>query len=97
MDYSSAEESDTSDSEILEYKEKPLEGLRSGKFKAKGPSGSLGCPFCAGKKKQDYKFNDILQHASGVGEGSANRSAKQKANHLALSHYLVSDIGNKAE
>ncbi|KAG5618684.1 hypothetical protein H5410_018508 [Solanum commersonii] len=58
---------------------------------------SLRCPFCAGKKKQDYKYKDLLQHATGVGKGSANRSAKQKANHLALAKYLETDLVNEAE
>lgn len=94
---SSDEESDLSESEINEYKEKPYEELRSGKFKVKGPNGCLRCPFCAGKKKQDYKYKDLLQHATGVGKGSANRSVKQKANHVALAKYLEIDLADEAE
>ncbi|GLT34011.1 hypothetical protein SLA2020_085580 [Shorea laevis] len=96
MDYSSGDDSDISESEINEYKEKPYEDLRDGTYKVK-VSGNLRCPFCAGKKKQDYKYKDLLQHASGVGKGSANRSAKQKANHLALAKYLEIDLANEAE
>lgn len=96
MDYSSEEESDISESEINDYKDKPYEELRSGKYKVK-LNGTLRCPFCAGKKKQDYKYKDLLQHASGVGKGSANRSAKQKANHLALAKYLETDLANEAD
>lgn len=91
MDYSSQEESDISDSEINDYLEKPYEELRAGKYKVR-VNGTLRCPFCSGKKKQDYKHKDLLQHASGVGKGSANRSAKQKANHLALAKYLEVDL-----
>ncbi|KAK2970280.1 hypothetical protein RJ640_021355 [Escallonia rubra] len=97
MDYSSDEESDISDSEFSEYADKPYEELRAGKYKVKGPNGTLRCPFCAGKKKQDYKYKDLHQHASGVGKGSSNRSAKQKANHLALARYLENDLENEAE
>ncbi|GMI81991.1 factor of DNA methylation 1, IDN2 PARALOG 1, INVOLVED IN DE NOVO 2 (IDN2) - LIKE 1 [Hibiscus trionum] len=97
METSSGEESEFSDSEINEYKEKPYEELRSGKYKVKALNGSLRCPFCAGKKKQDYKYKDLLQHASGVGKGSANRSAKQKANHLALAKYLEVDLAGEAD
>ncbi|KAJ4718618.1 factor of DNA methylation 1-like [Melia azedarach] len=96
MDYSSDEESDISDSEINEYVEKPYEELRAGKYKVKVNS-TLRCPFCAGKKKQDYKLKDLLQHASGVGKGSANRSAKQKANHLALARYLEIDLAGEGD
>ncbi|KAM7471640.1 hypothetical protein LguiA_009823 [Lonicera macranthoides] len=97
MEYSSDEESDISESEIAEYYEKPYEQLRTGKYKVKGANGTLRCPFCAGKKKQDYKYKDLLQHATGVGKGSANRSAKQKANHVALAKYLENDLGSEAE
>ncbi|KAF2321510.1 hypothetical protein GH714_000187 [Hevea brasiliensis] len=49
------------------------------------------------EKKQDYKYKDLLQHASGVAKGSANRSGKQKANHLALAMYLENDLVNEAD
>ncbi|KAB1218789.1 hypothetical protein CJ030_MR3G026669 [Morella rubra] len=94
MDYSS-EESDISESEINDYKEKPYDQLRAEKYKVKGLNGNLRYPFCAGKKKQDYRYKDLLQHASGVGKGSANRSAKQKANHLALAKYLENDLAGE--
>lgn len=97
MSSSSDEEVELSDSEIYEFKEKPYEELRTEKLRVKGPNGSLRCPFCAGKKKQDYKYKDLLQHATGVGKGSANRRAKQKANHLALAKYLQTDLVNEVE
>ncbi|XP_047327938.1 factor of DNA methylation 1-like [Impatiens glandulifera] len=97
MDSSSNEESDFSDSDINEYTEKPYEGLRSGELKVKHVNGFLRCPFCTGKKKQDYKYKDLMQHASGVGVGSKSRSAKQKANHLALAKYLQIDLAHEAE
>ncbi|XP_031267017.1 factor of DNA methylation 1-like [Pistacia vera] len=96
MDYSSEEVSDISDSEINEYIEKPYEELRAGKYKVP-VSGTFRCPFCAGKKKQVYKYKDLLQHASGVGKGSANRNAKQKANHLALAKYLEIDLAAETD
>ncbi|KAJ8755540.1 hypothetical protein K2173_019338 [Erythroxylum novogranatense] len=91
MDCSSEEESDISESEIDDYKDKPYNDLRAGKYTVKTTNG-LKCPFCAGKKKQEYKYKDLLQHASGVAKGSANRSAKQKANHFALAKYLEVDL-----
>ncbi|KAJ4842951.1 hypothetical protein Tsubulata_026607 [Turnera subulata] len=93
---SEEEESEISESEIDDYAVRPYEDLKAGKLKVK-VNGFLRCPFCLGKKKQDYKFKDLLQHASGVGKGSANRSAKQKANHLALARYLEADLANGAE
>ncbi|CAI8601396.1 unnamed protein product [Vicia faba] len=97
MDYSSEEESDISESEIEEYSEKPYEQLKDGKYKVRNFNGSLRCPYCSGKKKQEFKYKDLLQHATGVGKGSANRSAMQKANHLALAKYLQTDLVNEAE
>ncbi|GFZ07936.1 XH/XS domain-containing protein [Actinidia rufa] len=97
MDYSSDEESDFSDSEINENKEKPYEELKAGKYKVKNTNGTLRCPFCAAKKKQEFKYKDLLQHASGVAKGSTNRSAKQKANHLAMAMYLESHLANEVE
>ncbi|PON57283.1 Zinc finger-XS domain containing protein [Parasponia andersonii] len=97
MEYSSDDESDISDSEINDYVEKPYEQLRTGKYKVKGLNGTLRCPFCAGKKKQDYKYKDLLQHASGVAKGSANRSAIQKANHLALAKYLEAELSSEVD
>ncbi|XP_023919586.2 factor of DNA methylation 1 isoform X2 [Quercus suber] len=93
----SSEESDISESEINDHIEKPYEELRAGKYKVKGLNGNLRCPFCAGKKKQDYKYKELLQHASGAGKGSARKSAKQKANHLALSKYLETDLASEAD
>ncbi|KAJ0794939.1 putative XS domain-containing protein [Helianthus annuus] len=97
MDISSGEESEFSDSEITEYKDKPYEQLRNGTLKVKYPGGIYRCPFCAGKKKQNFKYKDLHQHASGVSKGSSNRSAKQKANHLALTLYLENELADEAE
>ncbi|KAL2479054.1 Factor of DNA methylation 1 [Forsythia ovata] len=97
MGSSSDEESDISDSEITEYSKKPYEGLKSGIYKVKGSNGILRCPFCAGKKKQGYKYKDLLQHSTGVSKGASHRSAKQKANHLALAKYLENELADEAE
>uniref|UniRef100_A0A7N0RCE7 XH/XS domain-containing protein n=1 Tax=Kalanchoe fedtschenkoi TaxID=63787 RepID=A0A7N0RCE7_KALFE len=94
---SSSEDSDISDSEVAEYAEKPYQQLREGKLKVRGPNGTLRCPFCAGKKKQDYRWKDLHQHASGVGKGSATRSGKQKANHWALAKYLEIDLAAESD
>lgn len=97
MGSSSDSESDISDSEIVDYSNKPYEGLKSGRYKVKGPNGILKCPFCAGKKKQGYKYKDLLQHSSGVSKGASHRSAKQKANHLALANYLKNELADEAD
>ncbi|GJY90060.1 factor of DNA methylation 1-like protein [Tanacetum coccineum] len=71
MDISSDEgsESDFSDSEILEKKDKPLQQQRNGTLKVKYPGGILRCPFCKGKKKQNFKYKDLHQYALGINKG----------------------------
>jgi len=46
-------------------------------------------PILSRKKKQDYRYNELLQHAVGV--GASNRAAKVKANHQALAKLLKED------
>ncbi|VVB11524.1 unnamed protein product [Arabis nemorensis] len=96
MDISSDEDFEISDSEIDEYYETPYMELQNGTYKVK-VNGILRCPFCAGKKKQDYKYKELVAHATGVSKGSANRSAKQKADHLALAKYLENELAGDAE
>lgn len=97
MDLSSEEESDISESEIDDYVSKPYQELEQGKYQVRKPNGTLRCPFCVGKKKQEYAYKDLMQHASGVGKGSANRGAKQKANHLALAKFMENYLSNGLE
>lgn len=96
MGISSDEESEISESEIDDYSETPYLLLQNGSYKVK-VNGQLRCPFCSGKKKQDYKYKELYAHASGVSKGSASRSAKQKANHLALAKYLENELAGHAE
>ncbi|KAA8534199.1 hypothetical protein F0562_031607 [Nyssa sinensis] len=45
------------------------------------------------KRKRDYLYKELLLHASGVGKcSSQKRSARDKANHLALAKYLEMDL-----
>ncbi|CAA7020173.1 unnamed protein product [Microthlaspi erraticum] len=96
MSLSSDEEYEFSDSEIEEFSDTPYKEIQNGKYKVK-VNGRLRCPFCAGKKKQDYKYQDLRAHASGVSNGAARGSAKHKANHLALAKYLDKDLAGEAE
>ncbi|KAE9444719.1 hypothetical protein C3L33_23383, partial [Rhododendron williamsianum] len=92
----SESDSDMSDSEIDDYKQKPYEELKKGKYRVKNQDGTLRCPFCPRKKKQQYKYRDILQHAS-VGTGAAWWKAKAKAQHQALAMYLTSELASEAD
>ncbi|KAK2633906.1 hypothetical protein Ddye_028698 [Dipteronia dyeriana] len=90
MEHSFEKETYFSDSEFTEYVEKPSEDLKASKYKV-NVNGRLSCSFCTGKKKQDYKLEHILEHASGMGKPSSNKSAIWKSNHYALVKYLKND------
>lgn len=93
MDQSS-EESEISDSDIPYYEEKFYKRLQQGLFTVRNTNGSSRCPFCSGKKKQDYAYNELLQHATGI--GASNRNGKVKARHRALAKYLNKDMADHA-
>lgn len=94
MDHSSEEDSDISESEIEEYEDKTYKDLKSGKLKVKAGD-EFRCPFCQGKRKQNYGYKDLLQHASGIG-GSRSRGVMEKAKHLALVKYMETDLSPSA-
>ena len=94
MDCSSDESSELSDTDIDDYAEKVYMDLKSGKLVARLGTDRFRCPFCPGKKKQDYRYNELLQHAIGV--GASNRAAKVKANHQALASLLKNDHADAA-
>ncbi|KAL6644606.1 hypothetical protein ACP70R_016214 [Stipagrostis hirtigluma subsp. patula] len=96
MGHSSGEESEISDSDIAEYKEMTCAKLRAGKMKVKHGEKTYRCPFCLGKKKQDYILKELLQHAKGIGV-SPKHKAKVKATHLGLAMYLDRDLASLLE
>jgi hypothetical protein len=94
MDCSSDESSELSDTDVDDYAEKVYMDLKSGKLVARLGTDRFRCPFCPGKKKLDYCYNELLQHAIGV--GASNRAAKVKANHQALAKLLKTDHADAA-
>ncbi|XXG66280.1 hypothetical protein AAC387_Pa05g3794 [Persea americana] len=92
MECNSEEDSEISESEIDYFKDKIYDQLKCGKHKIKNSDSSFRCPFCLGKKKQDYHYKDLLQHATGI--GASNRKGNVRANHLALAKYLTSELGD---
>ncbi|KAB2078671.1 hypothetical protein ES319_A06G180000v1 [Gossypium barbadense] len=70
--------------------EDPLTGCdhdENGKHIVKASGETYTCPYCPEKKI--YRYLDLVQHASGVGNSSsARRTPIMKANHLALAKYL---------
>ncbi|XWS07751.1 hypothetical protein CRYUN_Cryun41cG0017500 [Craigia yunnanensis] len=93
MDISSGEDSDISESEMEEYEDKSYEKLKNGNHTIIVSEETYTCPYCPKKKKGNYLYKELLQHASGVGNSnSEKRSAREKANHLALVKYLEKDL-----
>ncbi|CAL0301446.1 unnamed protein product [Lupinus luteus] len=95
MDHSSEEDTDISESEISDYEDKSYEKLKNGSHCVKTSDETFTCPYCPKKRKRDYMYKELLQHASGVGQSSSQkRRAMDKANHLALVKYLEKDLMN---
>ncbi|KAF5799976.1 putative XS domain-containing protein [Helianthus annuus] len=93
MDQSSGGDTDGSDSEVEEYVDEAYENLKGGKHRVKLSEETFACPYCPNKKKHDYKYKELLQHATMVGKSdSKKRNPKDKANHLALVKFLEKDV-----
>lgn len=93
-DCSHAEKMDVSQSEMDNCEDKSYEELKNGNHQVKISDETFTCPYCPTKKrKRDYAYQDLLQHATGVGKSlSEKRTAKEKADHLALVKYLEKDL-----
>ncbi|XP_021769001.1 protein INVOLVED IN DE NOVO 2-like [Chenopodium quinoa] len=98
MAHSSEEEdTDISESEIEEYGDKTFEELKKGSSKLKVSEEKYTCPYCPGKRKRDFLYKELLQHASGIGNASSNKKrAREKANHLGLAKFLEDEVRNQA-
>ncbi|CAL9123490.1 unnamed protein product [Musa textilis] len=88
---SDEEDTDVSDSEVEDYEEECYQALKTGNHRIRNPDGTFRCPFCTGKKKQDYQYKDLLQHATGIG-ASSSRKGSQKAHHRAFARFLQLDL-----
>ncbi|KAM3234032.1 factor of DNA methylation 4 [Capsicum annuum] len=91
---SSEEETDISESEMEDYADTWYQKLKEGYGKEKISGKVYQCPFCPGKKKQAYSFNDLVQHSSGVSKASS-RKVNDKGKHLGLTKYLNNDLLRK--
>ncbi|XP_006655910.2 factor of DNA methylation 1-like [Oryza brachyantha] len=90
----SGDESDEEDDSEAEsdYEEKSYGLLKSGNHRVRNPDGTFRCPFCPGKKKQDYKLKDLLQHADGIGVSSKHRRhGRERAFHRAFARFVRTD------
>lgn len=93
MAHCSKKDNDTSTSQLSWfYVDISYQELKKGSYNVKSSDETFICPYCP-ERKQDYKYRELLNHASGVGRSSSEkRTAKEKANHLALVKYLEKDL-----
>ncbi|XP_028552386.1 factor of DNA methylation 5 isoform X2 [Dendrobium catenatum] len=92
MDYSFSETIEFCDSEIDVYATNFYQQLKSEELKVKVTDNIYRCPFCHKKKTQNYKYKDLLQHATDI--AATNKNAKVKANHQAIVEFLKNDISD---
>ncbi|XP_009610605.1 protein INVOLVED IN DE NOVO 2-like isoform X2 [Nicotiana tomentosiformis] len=95
MEHCYGEDADITESEIEDYKEKSYEELRCGNQSFKISDVAYTCPYCQEKSGRHLFYEDLLQHASGIGK-SKIRTARDRANHLALAKYLENDVAGAA-
>jgi len=75
------------------YVDKFYKELKKGNHIVQTSEETFSCPYCPKKRKQDYVYRELLDHASGVGQSSSQkRSVREKATHLALMKYLKNDL-----
>ncbi|XP_019056606.1 PREDICTED: factor of DNA methylation 4 [Tarenaya hassleriana] len=76
-----------SGSEVKDYEHRYYCDLREGTLKVRVSDSLYRCPFCDRFKKRDYRFKDLLEHASARGS-SRSSGLREKASHLALERYM---------
>ncbi|XP_055811297.1 uncharacterized protein LOC129881012 isoform X2 [Solanum dulcamara] len=91
MEHCSGENADITEWEIDDYKEKSYVELKCGNQSFKISDVAYTCPYCPEKRGRHLFYEDLLQHASGIGK-SKIRTARDRAKHLALAKYLESDV-----
>uniref|UniRef100_A0A0V0IRT3 Putative ovule protein n=1 Tax=Solanum chacoense TaxID=4108 RepID=A0A0V0IRT3_SOLCH len=91
MEHCSGENADITEWEIDDYKEKSYVKLKCGNQSFKISDVAYTCPYCPEKRGRHLFYEDLLQHASGIGK-STIRTARDRAKHLALAKYLEGDV-----
>lgn len=83
-----------SDGEETEAEEqKVADAIREGKLVVKNSDGTYKCPLSPGRKKQSYKYRELLAHATQIGNGK--KGPEKVGGHRALSKFLLAELGDK--
>ncbi|KAF3645018.1 putative telomere repeat-binding protein 4-like [Capsicum annuum] len=91
MERCSGEDADITELEIDDYKEKAYVELKCGNPSFKISDVAYTCPYCPDKSGRHLFYEDLWQHASGIGKSNM-RTARDRANHLALAKYLETEV-----
>ena len=81
--------------EVIDAEFRAEKDIQSGVLKVLNSDETFRCPFSPGRKKQDYKYSEILQHAEGVSKGGRGPTAT--GNHRALVKYLKKEMAVRAQ
>jgi hypothetical protein len=76
--------SNSDDEETEVYEQKVQEGIQNGVLVVKNPDDTYKCPLSPGKKKQSYKYRELLAHATTIASG---KKGPEK--------YLQAELGDK--
>ena len=85
--------SNSDDEETEVYEQKVQEGIQNGVLVVKNPDDTYKCPLSPGKKKQSYKYRELLAHATTIASGK--KGPEKVGGHRALMKYLQAELGDK--
>lgn len=96
MSHRRVEKYDCSDSEMEDYKHRYYKELRDGRVRVRVSGRLFRCPYCHEKREIEYDYEEILRHASRIGNESKSAGFKDRARHLGLVRYLERCVDAKA-
>lgn len=85
--------SNSDDEETEKFEEMAARRIQSGTLVVKNADGTYKCPLSPGRKKQSYKYRELLAHATGVAKGK--KGPEKIGGHRALMKYLEAELGDK--
>lgn len=85
--------SNSDDEETEAQEEKIAEGIRNGSLVVKNGDGTYKCPLSPGRKKQSYKYRELLAHATQIASGK--KGPEKVGGHRALKAFLLAELGDK--
>lgn len=85
--------SNSDDEEAEIYQHQVEEAIRNGHLVVKLSDNTYKCPLSPAKKKQCYKYREILAHAKTIASGK--KGPEKVGGHRALAKFLEAELGDK--